>query len=218
MPEAPTHAKTVAKVDHGQFMLALCRLTFPRLRMHRLLFGFKDSHELLITTRDLIDRSVAANLAGAPVHEWIPETGAADRETNKSRYGCGGGQPKLDLAVVLASSQNDAPDLIAAVRACGGHDAFAVPVGIEPLDFPDVRLHSRSLQFLDRLNHQSRTELKIIRPVTSINTIKLRFFGRNQQLEHKAGTTVCIAQMGRQLLQTSCLPAVQVLIAFRVVA
>src|SRR5215469_9067067 len=147
-------------------------------------------HELLIAARDFFDGGEAGNLVRTPAHQWIPEARAADSETNESWYGRGGREPKLDLAVVLSTPENDAADLVPAICACGGHNLFTVLPGVEPFDFPDVRLHSSCLQFLDPLHHQEGTELQVKGPLVSTNPIQLRFFGRNQQLKHETARTL----------------------------
>ncbi len=89
----------------------------------------------------------------------------------------------MDLAVVLAAAQDDAADLVPAMRPSRRDYSFAILAAVQSLDLPDVRLHSRRLQFLDRLHHQTRTQFEVVGPLVSMNAVELEFLGRNQQLD-----------------------------------
>src|SRR5215469_3717477 len=127
--------------------------SIPRLRVYRPVFGFESLHKLLVAARDLLDRSDAADSVCTPVHQWLPEAGAAYREADEAGYSRGSGQPELHFVIVLAPSQDDAADFIPAILARRRHNPFTILAGIKSLDFPDVWLDTRGLQFLDRLNH-----------------------------------------------------------------
>src|SRR5215510_3357154 len=109
--------------------------------------------EFLIAPRDLGDGRFASDLTGMPVHQRLPEDGAADCEANESRNRRCGFKPLMDFLVVFTSTQNDAADLVPAAASGGRHDLLAVFAVVEPFDLPQIRLDTGVLQLFDRLDH-----------------------------------------------------------------
>src|SRR5271170_7062463 len=59
-------------------------------------------HKLLVAVRNLLDRVFPGDLFCPPIHQRIPETRAADRETNEPGDAGRRRQPLVHLLVVLA--------------------------------------------------------------------------------------------------------------------
>src|SRR6266478_10088137 len=177
----------------------------------------EDVHELPISAGDLGDGLLSGRLFAPPADQWLPEVGAADREPDEARDSGGGHQPLAHLLLVLAPAEDDAADAVPAVAARGGDDPLAVLATVEPFDLPDVRLDSGILELADRLDHQSWPELQVVGLLVALEQLELRLLRRHQQLEHEPAPPLAVQVFGEPP-QTSGLPPVQRLIAFRVVA
>src|SRR5262245_48012704 len=105
----------------------------------------EDVHELPVPAPDLGDGLLSRRLLAPPGDQRVPEVGASDRESDEARDAGGGRQPLTDLLLVLAPAEDDAPDMLSATAARGGHDPLAVLPTVEPLDLPDVGLDAVTL-------------------------------------------------------------------------
>src|SRR5215813_5842925 len=152
-----------------------------------------------------------------PADQWLPEVGAADREPDEARDSSCGRQPLADLLLVLAPTEDDAADTVSAAAARGGDDPLAVLTTVEPFDLPDVRLDPGILELVDRPDHEPWPELQVVGILVTRERLELRLLRRHQQLEHEPAPAPAVQIFG-EVPQTSGLPAVQHLIAFRVVA
>src|SRR6266446_6007595 len=177
----------------------------------------EDVHELPISAGDLGDGLLSRRLFAPPADQWLPEVGAADREPDEARDSSCRRQPLTHLLLVLAPAEDDAADAIPAATVGGGHDPLAVLPTVEPLDLPDVRLDSGTLELADRLDHQPWPEVQIVGLLVALEQLELRFLRGHQQLEHEPAPALAVQVFGEPP-QTSGLPPVQRLIAFRVVA
>src|SRR5712664_2124703 len=145
----------------------------------------EDVHELPISAGDLGDGLLSRRLFAPPADQWLPEVGAADREPDEARDSSCRRQPLTHLLLVLAPAEDDAADAIPAATVGGGHDPLAVLPTVEPLDLPDVRLDSGTLELADRLDHQPWPELQIVGLLVALEQLELRFLRGHQQLEHE---------------------------------
>src|SRR5713226_8590084 len=168
--------------------------------MNRLILGFENLDELLITAGYLRHRRFPCDLLAAPVDQRIPEAGPTDGKADEARYGRCGRQPFADFPVIFTSSQDDAANPVAASTACGGHDCFAVFAPLEAFDLPYVRLDASVLQLLDGLLHQAGTQLEIVGFLVSSKLFELGLFGRDQQFEHEPAAAFVAVQILRQTL------------------
>src|SRR6266403_342779 len=204
---SPRRAKSAARIEGAS-----------RTRSLRSGTGFlEDVHELVVPAGDLGDGLLSGRLFAPPADQWLPEVGAADREPDEARDSGGGHQPLAHLLLVLAPAEDDAADAVPAVAARGGDDPLAVLATVEPFDLPDVRLDSGILELADRLDHQSWPELQVVGLLVALEQLELRLLRRHQQLEHEPAPPLAVQVFGEPP-QTSGLPPVQRLIAFRVVA
>src|SRR5215472_2621190 len=190
---SPKRAKSAARMDGAILMTSsrISRISFidscSASLSARIL---KNAHKLPIAAGNLRDSGVPSNLLRAPLHKRIPETRSAHRETDETRHGGCCAQPFPHLLVVLSTAQNDAAYLIAPAATRCSHDLFAVLTAVEPLDFPHIGLHLRILQFLDGLDHQSRTKLQIVGLLVSLEPIELPLLRWHQQLEHETAASL----------------------------
>src|SRR5262245_43849751 len=174
-------------------------------------------HEVAIASSDLVDGRLSGGLLVAPADDWLPEGGAADGEADEARDRGRRLQPFVHPPVVLTSTEDDAADVPPAAAARRRHHLLAVFAAIEPSDLPPVRLASGVRQLADRLHHQPRAELEIVRPSVTSEPFELRFLGRHQQLEHEKTTALSMQVIG-QPFQSVRLALVERPIALGVVA
>ncbi len=80
-------------LDEGKLTTAFCIVDTPSLNPCRLVLGFEDFDELLITTRYLFHGSATGDLGRTPIDKGTPETCATDGETDESRDRCGSCKP-----------------------------------------------------------------------------------------------------------------------------
>src|SRR5262245_27731284 len=177
----------------------------------------EDVHELPVPAGDLGDGLLPRRLPGSPPDQGVPDVGAADRESDEPPDAGRRREPLADLLRVLAPTEDDAPDVVAAATARRGHDPLAVLATLEPLDLPDVRLDPGVLELVDRRHHEPRAELQVVGLVVTCEPLELRLLRRHQQLEHEAAA-VGVVQIVGQLAQAGGLATVQRGITFRVVA
>src|SRR5437762_3158221 len=82
----------------------------------------KNVHPFAIPPGNPPPRCLTRDLLAPPVHEWVPERGAADGEANEPRYRRRLGQPFAYLFVILAATQDDAANPVpAATPRCCHH-------------------------------------------------------------------------------------------------
>src|SRR5262249_13900287 len=141
-----------------------------------------------------------------------PSHGEADESGDLGRDG----QPLAYFLVVLATTQDNAADLVPAL-AVGGRDyAGAVFAAVQTLDFPNVRLHARVLQFPDGPDHQPGPQLQVIGLLVAFHAVQLRLLRRHQKLEHEQA--IAAVQIVRKPFQSLGLPFIEVFFALGVVA
>src|SRR5215467_11685440 len=178
---------------------------------------FKNVHKLPVAASDLGDGGFPRRLLGPPVNERIPESCPAYCKANEPRNAGRYRQPLAHLFVVLASPQDDAADFVATAPVGSCHNLLAVLAAVQSLDLPDVRLHPSGLELLNGPDHQPRAQLPVVGLLVTLELLELRLLRRHQQLEHKQPAALAM-QVVRQPLQPGCLPAVERLVALRVVA
>src|SRR5688572_27604017 len=89
----------------------------------------------------------------------------------------------LHGCLVGAAPEDDAGDIVPPVRANQLRNLLAVLAGIESLDFPNVRLHTRGVEVLDRPEHESWSNLPVVAALVLTDGLELAGLGRNEQLE-----------------------------------
>src|SRR5713226_4737767 len=215
---SPRRAKSAAKIEGASLTTSSSVFTsvLP-LCVNRLILGFENLDELLITAGYLRHRRFPCDLLAAPVDQRIPEAGPTDGKADEARYGRCGRQPFADFPVIFTASQDDAANPVAASTACGGHNLFAVFAPLETFDLPYVRLDASVLQFLDGLRHQLGAQFQIVGLLVSLETFELGLLRRDQQFEHEPAAAFVAVQIFRQALQTYRLASIEFGIAFGVV-
>src|SRR5262249_51986779 len=152
----------------------------------------------------------------APGEERFPEYRAANGKADEAGYtGCHG-EPLMNVLLILTPAEDNTANGTAAIPSGRGHNLLAVFTGIEPLDFPNVRLYAGVLELFDGLHHQVRTQLQIIGLLVAVEFGKLRLFRRYQELEHEPALTLAMEIFGKTL-QVHRLPFVKRMIACRIV-
>ena len=61
----------------------------------------------------------------------------------------------------------------------------AVFLPIQPLDFPDIRLNARVLEFVKGLHHEPGTLVEIISLLVAVQPLQSRRLGRHKQFKHE---------------------------------
>src|SRR6266496_2350299 len=133
----------------------------------------KNVHKLAIAAGDLSDRILASDFLRSHVNQRIPETGPPDGEADETLDCRRSPQPLAHLLIVLSPAKDDAADVLTPAAASNGYNLFAVLLAIKSLDLPDVRLDLGVLEFHDGLDHQARTQLRVVSFVVSFESIEL---------------------------------------------
>src|SRR5262245_5030318 len=124
---------------------------------------FTDVDKLAIPPCDLVNCGFARSPVCQSFDNSLREVRAPDREADDPRY-CGRGcQPFTHLLVVLSAPQNDTTYFVTASVTSRRHDTLAILAAIQTFYFPDVGLYVCILKFLNRLNHEPRPDLHVVR-------------------------------------------------------
>src|SRR5262245_25344450 len=215
---SPKRAKSASRIEGASFTASFpIPLTSPSRRANLDAGALKNVHELPVSTLNLGHGGLARYLLRPQFNERVPETGPAHGKTDEPWNAGRSRQPLAHLFVIFASAQNDATHFIPVAAPRCGHNLFAVLTAIEPLYLPHIRFNPSVLQLMNGQDHKSRTKLKVVPLLISLDPIKLRLLRRNQQLEHESAATLG-AQVFGQTFQAGSLPPVQTLIALGVVA
>src|SRR5688572_33475706 len=94
----------------------------------------------------------------------------------------------LHGCLVCAAPEDNASDIVPPVRANQLRDLLAVLAGIESLDFPDVRLHTRGVEVLDRPEHESWSNLPVVPALVLTAGLGVGGLGRDEQRENALAT------------------------------
>ena len=121
----------------------------------------ENDYPLAQAPRNLHGRSSTRQRPRTVVRNCIPETGSAHRETDEARHARGDGEPTAHLGFIGAAAGHDAADLLTAATPRDLHNAFAIGVEAQALDFPHVGVDAGVLQCMQRLLHQQRSRLSI---------------------------------------------------------
>ena len=88
---------------------------------------------------------------------------------------------------------------------------------VEAFDLPDVGLDAGVLQLFDCPDHQAGAKLEVVFFLVATDAVELRFFGRDEQLEHEQAAALGVQVVGEPL-EAGGLFAVERLVAFGIVA
>src|SRR6516165_546382 len=88
----------------------------------------------------------ARNLAVTQRDEWIPERGATYRKSRETGYFCRNRQPFDDFILIRATSQNNAPNIIAAIALRHLRDLQAIVSMVQSFNLPYIRFNAVVLQ------------------------------------------------------------------------
>src|SRR5262249_22058844 len=124
--------------------------------------SLKQIDELAIALGDRGDCLLASRFFAPPGDQRIPENGAAYSKADKAWHLRGGPEPLSPFVLVLAASQNDATDMIAAAGARRRYDSFAVFAPIQAFNLPQIWFDPGVLKLLDRFDHQAGPQLAIV--------------------------------------------------------
>ncbi len=137
------------------------------------------------SARDLGHGDLSTDRVRSPFDHGIQPRRPADRKTDEAMNAGRDREPAHHGLLVRAAAKDDAADCRAPAAPCRFDDLLAILATIESLDFPDIRLDPGVLQRVNRLDHQRRTQLAIVRRAVAAETLELRGFRRYQQLEHE---------------------------------
>src|SRR5258708_1975601 len=87
---------------------------------------FEYVHPRPVLVANSHDPRLARGLSGAVVNQRVPERRPADREADEPGHSGGGPQPLPHLFVVLAATEDNATDPVAAGAPGGGDDLMAI--------------------------------------------------------------------------------------------
>src|SRR5262245_18107600 len=93
-------------------------------------------HKLTIAPGDLRNGLITGRAFAPPGDQRLPEDRAADRKSDEPGYSRRDPEPLTYFPIVLAATENDAADIMAATGARRRHDALAILGTCEPLDLP----------------------------------------------------------------------------------
>ena len=96
---------------------------------------------------------LASRFFASPGDRRFPQNGAAYGKADKAWHLRGGPEPLSHFVLVLAASQNDATDTIAAAGARCRYDSFAVLAPTQALNLPQIWFDTGVLKLVDRLDH-----------------------------------------------------------------
>src|SRR5262249_44633511 len=179
--------------------------------------AFENANKFLVTSRNLGDGRLPGELTGTPIDHRLPERGPSDCEANESGNRRCDFQPLMNLRVVCTATQNDAADFVPTTAPGRGHDLLVIFAAVEAFDLPYVRFDPGVLYLLDCLDHYLRAEFDVVGFLVALEAIELRLLRRYEQFEQHPAPTFTF-QVVRETMQARCLPLIERLVAFRVVA
>src|SRR5258708_37068122 len=175
-----------------------------------------DFDQVSEVTGDGLDGGLAADPAVSERHQGVPPGGTADGKADVAWNRGGSFQPALDMGLGVASTEHDNAGGAATAAADLSHQRAAVLGLLQALHLPDVWLDAVALELADGAEHELGAELRVVACPLAPHAPDLGLGHGNQQLEHEAVGPR--RQPGRQLGQSSRLPAVELDVAVGVVA
>jgi hypothetical protein len=106
----------------------------------------EDIDPLPVPPCDLGGCRVPRALLLAPGDQGVPEGRAPHRKTDESRHVGGGGEPGVDVRLVLTPAEDDAAHIGGPIPTRGLRDPEAILAAVKTLDLPDIRFDARLLQ------------------------------------------------------------------------
>jgi hypothetical protein len=132
---------------------------------------FKNAHKRPVAITDFGDGFVPGNPLAAPIYERVPKYSPANSEPDEPGDPGSCLHPLAHFLWVFAAAQNDATNFVPTALIRGYNDSLAVLRAVEPFNFPNICLDTSILEFLNGLDHQPRTNLKVVSIFVSLQPL-----------------------------------------------